>query len=92
MTIRVERLLPGRRVRGSCVARPTRQRAPRCTRVRAAGRLTRRQAAGAAAVAFSGRIGARALPAGRYRVTIQATDAAGNLSLPRRVGFAIVAG
>jgi CSLREA domain-containing protein len=39
---------------------------------------------------FSGRIGRRALKPGRYRLTMVATDAAGNRSKPKRLNFTIV--
>ena len=45
---------------------------------------------GAGAVAFSGRISRRALPRGTHRITLVATDAAGNRSLPVRLTFRIV--
>ena len=58
---------------------------------RRAGALTRRQlAAGRHSLHFSGRLGARALAAGRYRATLTATDAAGNRSKPRRATFTVV--
>jgi len=54
-----------------------------------AGALRRTGVAGANRVAFSGRIGRRALRPGRYRLIVTATDAAGNRSnakpLPLRV-------
>ena len=54
-----------------------------------AGALRRTGLAGANRVAFSGRIGRRALRPGRYRLIVTATDAAGNRSsakpLPLRV-------
>jgi Galactose oxidase-like, Early set domain/PKD domain len=46
--------------------------------------------AGQNTLPFSGRIGRRPLPAGRYRATIIAYDNAGNRSAPRRTRFAIV--
>ena len=58
-------------------------------RRRAAGTLRRSGAAGANRVRFSGRIGRRALPAGRYRLTVRATDAAGNRSKARSATFRI---
>ncbi|HEX4673452.1 MAG TPA: hypothetical protein VH279_14345, partial [Solirubrobacteraceae bacterium] len=57
---------------------------------RAAGTLTRRAKSGNSAIAFSGRIGAKALKAGRYRAVITATDAAGNRSPAKSVSFRIV--
>jgi hypothetical protein len=56
----------------------------------AAGTLHRRGlAAGALSVAFSGRVGKRALKPGAYRLTVRATDAAGNVSAPHTVAFTI---
>ncbi len=60
------------------------ERKLRCTRYKASGILTRRDlAAGKRSVAFSGRMGAKALKPGAYRVQIGATDAAGNRSTRR---------
>ncbi|HZB77691.1 MAG TPA: hypothetical protein VE526_15780 [Solirubrobacteraceae bacterium] len=46
--------------------------------------------AGRNRVAFTGRVGRRTFPSGRYRATVGATDAAGNRAVPRRVRFRIV--
>jgi hypothetical protein len=92
--IAIDRLLVGRRSRGKCV-RPTRsnRRRARCTRAVRAGTLTRRNlAAGRRTVAFSGRIGHRALRPGRYRAALKATDSAGNTGRERRLAFTIVRG
>jgi hypothetical protein len=56
------------------------------------GKLTRAGAKGSNAVKFSGRIGKRALKAGRYVAALTATDAAGNRSAAKRVSFRVVAG
>ncbi|HST37873.1 MAG TPA: VCBS repeat-containing protein, partial [Conexibacter sp.] len=94
VTLTVERRAAGRRSGRRCVA-PTaklrRARARACTRFVVAGTLVRgggRQ--GANAVAFSGRIGRRALAAGRYRVTATAADAAGNRAAAIRAAFRVV--
>jgi Tol biopolymer transport system component len=58
-------------------------------RVRKAGRLTRTIAAGPARVALSGRLGRRPMRAGRYRLTLQVRDAAGNRSAPVRLRFRV---
>jgi hypothetical protein len=56
-----------------------------------AGTLTRRRGrAGANKVAFSGRIGRRALPVGRYRATLTATATNRRVSVPKRRSFRIV--
>ena len=89
--IGVQRAGKGRRKGGKCV-KPTKalRRAKRCTRFAAVRTLTRKGAAGANRVAFSGRIGKRKLKRGKYRMALRATDAAGNRSAVRRVGFRIV--
>ncbi|HEX2234019.1 MAG TPA: hypothetical protein VHG69_11735, partial [Thermoleophilaceae bacterium] len=72
---------------GTHAPRPARK----CTRYRRAGATLRRVGvAGANAVPFSGRIGRRALRLGRHRLTVQATDAAGNDSARRTKRFRIV--
>ena len=57
--------------------------------VRRAGTVRRRIRAGAGRVALSGRLGRRALAAGRYRLVVVATDAAGNRSKAVRLSVAI---
>jgi streptogramin lyase len=83
VSVRWERKLPGRRsARGRCV-RP--RRAPhdrRCTRHRRIGTQTRAGLSGANRLRIGGKIGRRTIPAGRYRLTIVARDAAGNVSTP----------
>ena len=81
----------GRRVGSSCrkATRALRKR-KRCTRFVARGTLRRASRAGANRVAFSGRIGRRALPRGTYRMTLTATDPAGNRSAARTLGFTVV--
>jgi hypothetical protein len=51
--------------------------------------VRRNRRARANAIAFSGRIGKRALARGTYRATLTATDPAGNRSAPRRVRFVL---
>ena len=64
-----------------------RRRAGRFVRV---GVLRRSAPAGHSGVAFTGRLGRRALRPGRHRLRITAVDAAGNASRPAVAGFAIV--
>jgi FG-GAP-like repeat len=52
--------------------------------------LRRKGKSGANSVAFSGRVGKKRLRAGRYRLTVTATDAAGNVSAKRTLRFRIV--
>jgi Tol biopolymer transport system component len=59
------------------------------TRARRAGRITRRVAAGQVRIALSGRLGRRPMRAGRYRLTLQMRDAAGNVSRPVRLKFRV---
>jgi hypothetical protein len=66
------------------------QRVRNCTRYVRVGVLTRTSRQGANRVAFSGRIGRRALKVARYRTTLVATDGAGNASAPRNVTFQVV--
>jgi len=90
--IKIQKPVPGRRRRGTCV-RPTKapRDAKRCTRWKTVGTLTRKDLpAGAAVVPFSGRIAKRALRPGRYRVAITARDTAGNASKVAVAGFTIV--
>jgi hypothetical protein len=61
-------------------------------RVRRQGTLVRRVRAGRRSTPFSGRIARRPLAPGRYRVTLRATDSAGDVSRGRTITFAVVAG
>jgi hypothetical protein len=91
--IAIQRARPGRRVGRRCVRpRPSLTHARRCTRwVRAGRTLVRRDlAAGARRIAFSGRIGRRALRRGRHRATLRAANAAGGRSRRARIGFVIL--
>jgi hypothetical protein len=89
----VERRLAGRRSGRRCVAptRRTRRRRP-CTRIVAAGPAIKRPglAAGPGRLAFSGRLGRRALRPGRYQARLVGVNAAGAISDPRVLRFTIV--
>jgi hypothetical protein len=87
----IERPAAGRKSGKKCV-RPSRKnrKKRKCTRYLFAGRFAVQSAAGRNSHHFSGRIGRRKLRPGRYRVTLAATDAAGNVSAVRRVAFRIV--
>ena len=66
-------------------------KAKRCVRFTRATTMTRRALPqGTNTIAFSGRVGRRALAAGSYRATIVATDAASNRSRPRSAKFTVV--
>ncbi len=73
VTLRVERRVAGRRVR----------------HVPVKGTLVRTGRAGANRILLDGRLGGRALAAGRYRVRLVAADAAGNRSAPATRAFRI---
>ncbi len=91
--ITIEMTAPGLRHAHACV-RPTakleRAHAERCTRMRDVGALTRsREPEGTDSVAFSGRVGHRALEPGSYLALLSAENDAGP-SNTARLGFAIV--
>jgi len=93
LQITITTTAPGLRHRHTCIA-PTpglrRTHARRCTRTLRLGTLTRSsEPQGTDSVAFSGRIGHRALAAGSYRAILTATDAAGR-SAPVTLGFVVV--
>ncbi len=81
----------GKRRGRSCVA-PIRKlrKARKCTRTITLGTLTRISHRGANTVAFSGRIGSRALKPGRYQARITAIDTARHSSRPQTLTFTIV--
>jgi PKD domain len=95
VALAVQRVTRGYRVGRRCAARRPRRvrgrRVRRCTRLVTRGTI-RRNAAPLVVnrIAFSGRLGRRALPAGSYRFAIVARDAAGNVSRPRVLAFRIV--
>jgi hypothetical protein len=88
----IERPVKGRRRGGKCRRATARnRRGRRCTLYRRVTTLERRAGRGTNRTRFSGRVRQRALRAGRYRVSVTATDGAGNRS-PRaaRAWFRIV--
>ncbi len=66
------------------------KKAAACRRTRSHGTLTSTSHAGANSVAFSGRLGSRALGAGSYRAALTATDAAANSATAQTVSFTVV--
>jgi hypothetical protein len=76
VAFRVERRVAARRGRGA-----------RFVRLRGGFSVVR--SAGRRAVRFSGRLRRWALRPGRYRLVLVATDAAGNRSRAKRVGFRV---
>ncbi|MDQ6849099.1 MAG: hypothetical protein M3070_03775, partial [Actinomycetota bacterium] len=83
--------LPGRHQGKRCLA-PTRKlrKAKSCTRTITIGTLTRTSHQGADTLAFTGRIGSKALKPARYQATLTATDAAKRTSKAQRIFFTIV--
>ncbi len=80
----------GRRRGTSCVAPSRKLRAAkRCTRLIVTGTLVRASRGGANRVAFTGRIGAKALKPGSFRASLTAADAAGNRSAVKTVSFTV---
>jgi WD40 repeat protein len=61
-----------------------------CTALQSKGTLRRSGKQGRGSVAFSGRMGKKALKPGIYRAVFTATDAAGNRSAAKRLKFKIV--
>lgn len=88
VTVTLERLVPGRRSGARCVA-ARKAVAGTCVKPTRIATLTRAVPAGAAKLTISVRRGRTALPAGRYRVTVVARDAAGNAAAPQRVALTI---
>jgi hypothetical protein len=91
--IKVTQLVRGRRVGKRCVKATPRVRSHRsCVRSIKRGTLTRHGHVGANTVPFSGRLGRKALPVGRYRATLVASVPGAAGSIPRSVRFTIVRG
>jgi hypothetical protein len=89
VTVSFARKVLGYRKGKTCVTKK-RRGAKRCTRYVFAGKLTRKAPAGASKIAFSGRIGKKALRRGAYRVSLTARDAAGRQVVSRPLAFRIV--
>ena len=87
----ISRARPGRRVGRRCVKPTRRNRARRkCTRYVLVRRFAAQAGTAPTRKKFSGRIGRLSLKPGRYRATLTARDAAGNVSAPRRLRFRVV--
>jgi hypothetical protein len=84
--------IAGRKVNGRCVATTRKNRSrPSCKRTVARGTLSMSGHTGANNVTFQGRISrSKALKAGRYTVTVTATNAAGQPSAAKALSFTIV--
>jgi hypothetical protein len=90
ITVTIQRRGQGRLRAGKCRPRTHKNRKrKRCTLYRTAGTLHRSAHAGHNSIAFSGRIGKKALKPGRYRARITATTARGRTK-PKTLTFRIV--
>jgi hypothetical protein len=87
----VERAARGRKQGRKCVA-PSRRnrRGGRCTRYVAVGSFSKTGKAGLNSFRFAQRLRGKKLRPNRYRLALVATDAAGNKSVAKRVGFRVV--
>jgi streptogramin lyase len=91
VTVVIARPTAGRKVGRRCRPPSRSNRAKRrCTRYVTAGTLKRHGLQGLNKIAFSGRIGRRALRPSTYRVKVTARDAAGNRSAPSGTSFTII--
>jgi hypothetical protein len=93
VTLTITQKLMGRRHGKRCIATKSKHagKRPRCTILKTIGTLTRgSEPAGADTVAFSGRIGTRALRRGSYTLQIDATDHSGNRARPQTLKFTVV--
>lgn len=66
------------------------ERRKKAGRYKAAGSLSASGASGANSIKFSGKVGGKRLKPGRYRISITATDAAGNASQPAQAKFKVL--
>lgn len=88
LAVQVDRFAPGRRAGRACSL--TAITGTRCTRTVRLGTVRRAAPGGASRGTIGPRVGGRPLGPGRYRLTIRATDAAGNRSAVRTLVLTIV--
>jgi Tol biopolymer transport system component len=87
----VERIGRGRKRGKRCVKATKANRKKRaCTRYTRFGRFAQGGAAGSNTKAFAGKIGRKKMRPGKYRITLRATDAAGNKSRPKSLRVRVV--
>jgi CSLREA domain-containing protein len=87
LSIEVDRLVPGRRSGKRCST--TARSGKRCTVIRKVGALSATGRAGTVSMAVPSKLARRRLAPGRYRVTVQATDAGGLRSAARTLTFTV---
>jgi hypothetical protein len=92
VTLTIEQATAGRK-KGRTCAKPSRsnRKGKRCVRYAKKGTLTRSGQKGQNEVAFSGRIGSKALKPGHYRVGIAGTDSAGQTGATQYGKFTVLA-
>jgi PKD repeat protein len=89
VTITLQRIVAGRSSHGHCA---TGRRGRPCTLYKPAGTLIRKSLpAGRATIAFSGRVGTRALASGSYLATVAATDGVRHTSSLATAHFTVLA-
>jgi len=96
LSVLIERVRPGQKVKQGAkrVCKVVRRRVKRgrCSVYTRVSTLTRAIQAGPGSLALSGRIAAKRMAPGSYRLTLTARDAAGNSSKPTSRTFRILAG
>jgi hypothetical protein len=96
LSILIQRVVPGKKARKGKkrICKPVHKQPKHgaCKALRRRATLTRNIAAGRGRVSLTGRIGKRRMAPGRYRLTITATDGAGNRSKAIHRSFTILAG
>jgi hypothetical protein len=91
VTFTIQRKRKGRKVGKKCKKRtPDNRKRRKCTRYSRVGAFRQQASTGANRKPFSGKIGKKTLRPGRYRALLVATDAAGNRSKAKAVGFRVV--
>jgi hypothetical protein len=83
VSVKVQRLVPGRRSGKKCST--TARRGTRCTITRTIGTVRLQMPAGSGRLTLPAKIAGRKLTAGRYRIAAVATDLAGNKSRTRQL-------
>ena len=91
LSVRVERVLKGRKVGIRCRpdSKRLRKRSP-CIRYVSMGTIKRAAKKGSATLKLARKVGRRTLQPGSYRLVVSATDAKGNRSAPRTLTFTVV--
>jgi hypothetical protein len=88
VSLRFERVQPGRRINGRC--RLGKTRGPRCLFITNAGTVNLALPAGTSTIRLTGRIGPRALAPGSYRLTVSARSSDGRRSAVRQLSFTVL--